>query len=89
MSYEYDRTYLEEVIMLSVLALFLVLAAVMPAWATQGDRKHPSASGLPNTPRDFSASRMSCRSAHLSTSNFIVLPFLGRPRAKRWHHFSL
>jgi len=31
MSYEYDRTYLEEVIMLSVLALFLVLAAVMPA----------------------------------------------------------
>lgn len=31
MSYEYDRTYIEEVIMLSVLALFLVLAAVMPA----------------------------------------------------------
>jgi hypothetical protein len=31
MSYEFDRSYIEEVIMLSVLALFLVLAAVMPA----------------------------------------------------------
>jgi hypothetical protein len=31
MSYGYDRSYIEEVIMLSVLALFLVLAAVIPA----------------------------------------------------------
>jgi len=31
MSYEFDRTYLEEVVMLSALALFLVLAVVIPA----------------------------------------------------------
>ena len=31
MSYEFDRTYLEEAVMLSALALFLVLAFVMPA----------------------------------------------------------
>jgi len=31
MSFEFDRTYLEEVVMLSALALFLILAFVMPA----------------------------------------------------------
>ena len=31
MSFEVDRTYLEEVVMLSALALFLILAFVMPA----------------------------------------------------------
>ena len=31
MSYEFDRTYLEEAVMLSALALFPVLAFVMPA----------------------------------------------------------
>ena len=31
MSIEFDRSYIEEVLMLSGLALFLILAAVMPA----------------------------------------------------------
>ena len=31
MSIEFDRSYIEEVVMLSGLALFLILAAVMPA----------------------------------------------------------
>ncbi len=31
MSSEFDRTYIEEVIMLSALTLFLVLAVVIPA----------------------------------------------------------
>ena len=31
MSIEFDRSYVEEVLMLSGLALFLILAAVMPA----------------------------------------------------------
>jgi hypothetical protein len=31
MSFEFDRTYLEEVVMLSALALFLILAFVIPA----------------------------------------------------------
>jgi len=31
MSYESDRAYVEEAIILSVLALFLMLAVVMPA----------------------------------------------------------
>ena len=31
MSIEFDRSYIDEVLMLSGLALFLILAAVMPA----------------------------------------------------------
>jgi hypothetical protein len=31
MSIKFDRSYIEEVVMLSGLALFLILAAVMPA----------------------------------------------------------
>ena len=31
MSFEFDRTYLEEVVMLSALALYLIQAFVMPA----------------------------------------------------------
>ena len=31
MSYEFDRSYVEEVIMLSLLTLFLVLAVAIPA----------------------------------------------------------